>query len=107
MARSSRGRPHTDGASRPWLAPPRPAVLSRPPLPPSERPSRARPEPGRHTGLLERLRLRLDRPVAHPGQIKNRELEDEHHENELYHPTQFTGPSPPVATSHPAVVRIS
>jgi hypothetical protein len=34
---------------------------------------------------FEWLRLRLDRPVADPDEIEDRELEDEHHEDELDH----------------------
>jgi hypothetical protein len=44
---------------------------------------------GRQQRRLGRRRLSLDRPVHDPDQIEDRELEDEHQEDDLDHERPF------------------
>jgi hypothetical protein len=49
---------------------------------------------GRQQRRLGRRRLSLDRPVHDPDQIEDRELEDEHQEDDLDHETILGGALP-------------
>ena len=91
--RPRRGRcsscgPRATAPSPALLTADRPAVRARARRPAPRRCARVGNEGNPHPGALERpgLGLRLDRPVADSGQVEDRQLQDEHHEQKLDHP---------------------
>ena len=62
-----------------------PAPRPRSPRPAAPRPVGSGLEPSRSPGAFEGLRLGLDRPVADPGEVEDRQLQDQHHEDQLDH----------------------